>query len=214
MCENRFCRNCKVRKKCRESKKAPCELRQNGRNFCHNEPCIQWRVIPFSPTAESFGVSAQIGSAVVRGGPEARFHEGSAGPVSPGFHPYHGSSRVPQGSKGCRVVRAIKGTAWAKLRQLARACEVLFVWADALTHCLLDRAPEYALPAREPRSCRVVSKARPTWRRGQTLEDLGSHLRKAALTGFKSPVPCARTLRKPAAYCFKRSGQDECGRRD
>ena len=31
----------------------------------------------FSPTAESFGVSAQIGSGVVRGGPEVRFHEGS-----------------------------------------------------------------------------------------------------------------------------------------
>ena len=31
----------------------------------------------FSPTAESFGVSAQIGAGVVRGGPEARFHEGS-----------------------------------------------------------------------------------------------------------------------------------------
>ena len=30
----------------------------------------------FSPTAESFGVSAQ-GSGVVRGGPEVRFHEGS-----------------------------------------------------------------------------------------------------------------------------------------
>ena len=31
----------------------------------------------FPPTAESFGVSAQIGSGVVRGGPEVRFHEGS-----------------------------------------------------------------------------------------------------------------------------------------
>ena len=31
----------------------------------------------FSPTAESFGVSAQIGSGVVRGGPEGRFHKGS-----------------------------------------------------------------------------------------------------------------------------------------
>ena len=30
-----------------------------------------------SPTAESFGVSAQIGSGVVRGGPEVRIHEGS-----------------------------------------------------------------------------------------------------------------------------------------
>ena len=40
--------------------------------------------ICFSPTAESFGVSAQIGSGVVWGGPEVRFHEGS--------------TRVPRGS--------------------------------------------------------------------------------------------------------------------
>ena len=39
----------------------------------------------FPPTAESFGVSAQIGSGVVRGGPEVRFHEGSTR-VPPGFH--------------------------------------------------------------------------------------------------------------------------------
>ena len=39
----------------------------------------------FSPTAESFGVSAQIGSGVVRGGPEVRFHEGSTR-VPRGFH--------------------------------------------------------------------------------------------------------------------------------
>ena len=38
----------------------------------------------FSPTAESFGVSAQIGSGVVWGGPEVRFHKGS--------------TRVPRGS--------------------------------------------------------------------------------------------------------------------
>ena len=38
----------------------------------------------FPPTAESFGVSAQMGSGVVRGGPEVRFH--------------NGSTRVPQGS--------------------------------------------------------------------------------------------------------------------
>ena len=78
----------------------------------------------FSPTAESFGVSAQIGSGVVRGGPEVRFHEGSTR-VPPGFH--QGSTRVPpgfhQGStrappgfhegsarfcEGCGVVRALK----------------------------------------------------------------------------------------------------------
>ena len=33
----------------------------------------------YSPTAESSGVSAQIGSGVVRGGPEVRFHEGRGG---------------------------------------------------------------------------------------------------------------------------------------
>ena len=38
----------------------------------------------FPPTAESFGGSAQIGSGVVRGGPDIRFHQGS--------------TRVPQGS--------------------------------------------------------------------------------------------------------------------
>ena len=46
------------------------------------------KTICFSPTAESFGVSAQIGSGVVRGGPEVRFHEGSTR-VPPG---------VPRGS--------------------------------------------------------------------------------------------------------------------
>ena len=46
----------------------------------------------FSPTAESFGVSAQIGSGVVRGGPEVRLHQGSAR-VPPGFH--EGSTRAP-----------------------------------------------------------------------------------------------------------------------
>ena len=38
----------------------------------------------FTPTAESVGVSARIGSGAVRGGPEVRFHEGS--------------TRVPPGS--------------------------------------------------------------------------------------------------------------------
>ena len=65
------------------------------------------------PTAASFGVSAQIGSGVVQGGPEIRFHQGSTR-VLPGFH--EGSTRVPpgflQGStrfcKGCGAVRALK----------------------------------------------------------------------------------------------------------
>ena len=42
-------------------------------------------ICSFSPTAESFGVSAQICSGVVRGGPEVRFHEGSTR-VPRGFH--------------------------------------------------------------------------------------------------------------------------------
>ena len=60
----------------------------------------------FFPTAESFGVSAHIGSAVVRGKGEVRFHQGSTR-----FH--QGSTKVPpgfhQGStgfcEGCGVVR-------------------------------------------------------------------------------------------------------------
>ena len=49
----------------------------------------------FSPTAESFGVSAHISSGVVQGGPEVRFHEGSTR-VLPGFH--QGFMRVSIGS--------------------------------------------------------------------------------------------------------------------
>ena len=68
----------------------------------------------FPPTAESFGVSAQIGSGVVRGDPELRFYQGStrgSTRVPPGFHQgfhqgstrFHqdstkGSTRVPPGS--------------------------------------------------------------------------------------------------------------------
>ena len=67
----------------------------------------------FTPAAESFGVSAQIGSGVVRGGAEARLQEGSTR-VPPGFH--EGSTRVPRGfhegstrfCEGCGVVRAPK----------------------------------------------------------------------------------------------------------
>ena len=58
--------------------------------------------IYISPTAESFGVSAQLGSGVVRGDPELRFHQGSTKSstksstrVPPGFH--QGSTRVPPG---------------------------------------------------------------------------------------------------------------------
>ena len=46
---------------------------------------ICYVIVCYSPTAESFGVSAQIGSTMVRGGPEVRFHEGSTG-LPRGFH--------------------------------------------------------------------------------------------------------------------------------
>ena len=62
----------------------------------------------YSSTAESFGVSAQIGSGVVRGGPEVRFHEGSTR-VPPGFH--QGSTRVAPGS-----ARAAGGPGWFEVR--------------------------------------------------------------------------------------------------
>ena len=47
------------------------------------------------PNSCKLGVSAQIGSGVVRGGLEVRFHEGATR-VPPGFH--HGSTRIPRGS--------------------------------------------------------------------------------------------------------------------
>ena len=61
----------------------------------------------FSPTAESFGVSAQIGSGVVRGDPELRFHQGStiippSARFPPGFH------QVLQGLRG--------GLGWFEVR--------------------------------------------------------------------------------------------------
>ena len=46
--------------------------------FCFNFIWFSMLFIIFPLTAESFGVSAQIGSGVVRGGPEVRFHHGSA----------------------------------------------------------------------------------------------------------------------------------------
>ena len=56
-----------------------------------------------SPPAESFGVSAQIGSGVVRGGPEVRFHDEGSTRVCAGFQ--EGSTRF---CEGCGVVRALK----------------------------------------------------------------------------------------------------------
>ena len=70
--------------------KAPCRVP-------HGSTSKGLLVLIISPTAESFGVSAQIGSGVVRGGPEVRFYEGSTR-VPLGFH--QGSTRVPRGSAG------------------------------------------------------------------------------------------------------------------
>ena len=65
-------------------KRAPRLLQSVVFFFC--EYWIFSELESFSPTAESFRVSAQIGSGVVRGGPEVRFfHEGSTR-VPPGFH--------------------------------------------------------------------------------------------------------------------------------
>ena len=73
-----------------------------GHRNTEKKPQLTSRTKFFSPTAESFGVSAQIGSGVVRGGPEGRFHEGSTR-VPPGF--YEGSTKF---CEGCGVVRALK----------------------------------------------------------------------------------------------------------
>ena len=75
------------------------------------------RLMFFSPTAESFGVSAQIGSGVVRGDPELRFHQGSPpgfhqGRVPPGFH--QGSTRVPPGFH--QVLQGRGGLGWFEVR--------------------------------------------------------------------------------------------------
>ena len=69
----------------------------------------------FSPTAESFGVSAQIGSGVVWGSPEVRFHEGSR--VARGFY------------EGCGVVRAQKEN-----RMLLGISPELFFGGVGVTH--------------------------------------------------------------------------------
>ena len=80
---------------------------------------------PCSPTAGSFGVSAQIGSGVVRGGPEVRFHKG--------FH--RGFTRVPRGS-----ARAV---AWCDHEEehhmlLGMSPELIFLWVKAVKVCILS----------------------------------------------------------------------------
>ena len=71
-----------------------------GRGHFRRSLVILFHFIP--PTAESFGVSAQISSGVVRSGPEVRFHQGSTS-VPPGIH--EGSTRF---CEGCGVVQALK----------------------------------------------------------------------------------------------------------
>ena len=65
---------------------------------CVSEGAFNKKALTFSPTAESFGVSAQIGSGVVRGGPEVRFHEGSTRVPPDPTKFYEGSTRVPHSS--------------------------------------------------------------------------------------------------------------------
>ena len=71
----------------------------------------------FSPTAESFGVSAQIGSGVVRGGPEVRFHEGST------------RVEVLRGLRGCASTEKSTACCWGyyhlSLRQAKRSTTIL-----------------------------------------------------------------------------------------
>ena len=78
---------------------------QVGQHLLFQPMATRWQIGQFfflPRTAESFGVSAQMGSRVVRGGPEVRFHQGSTR-VPPGFH--QGSTRF---CEGCGVVRALK----------------------------------------------------------------------------------------------------------
>ena len=67
-------------------------------------PCsfvLHWLGSTFlSPTAESFGVSAQIGSELVWGSPEVRFHEGSTR-VPPGFQEVLRGLRGGASTKKC-----------------------------------------------------------------------------------------------------------------
>ena len=74
-------------------------LGQRGSEKANTKPYPRY----FSPIAESCGVSAQIGSGVVRGGHEVRFHQGSTR-VPRGFH--EGSTRF---CEGCGVVRCCWG---------------------------------------------------------------------------------------------------------
>ena len=81
-----------------------------GKGSCFRANLIQTALLGacFSPTTNNFRVSAQIGSPVVRGGPEVKFYEGSTR-VPPG------STRVPQGfhegsprfCEGCGVPHAV-----------------------------------------------------------------------------------------------------------
>ena len=99
-----------------------------------SSPCHTWHHVFcfFSPTAGSFGVSAQIGSGVVRGGPEVRFHEGSTS-VPPVFH--QGSTRVPQGfHEDLRGLRG--GASTKKSTACCWGCHLsLFCFSGCLLFC-------------------------------------------------------------------------------
>ena len=103
----------------------PLPIRENhaerGALFFLDTPDTEWPC--FSPKAESFGVSAQIGS-----GPEVRFHEGSTR-VPPGFH--EGSTRF------CKVLRGLWGGASTKKRTVC--CWLYHL--SLFSFCLAKREP-------------------------------------------------------------------------
>ena len=116
------------------------------RTHTRTDPCGGSMVVSysFSPTAESFGVSAQIDSGVVRGDPEVRFHQGSTR-VPPGFH--EGATRVPP-----KVLRGLRGAASTKKSTACCwGCHLRFFFGGGsgdhfrLTRrfCILEQVPTF-----------------------------------------------------------------------
>ena len=92
----------RYRSACSQAEHALGVLKKRGQDddhtFLSSDVCLRLpSTVLFSPTAESFVVSAQIGSGVVRGDPEVRFHEGP-----------RGSTRVHE------VLRGLRGGASTK----------------------------------------------------------------------------------------------------
>ena len=163
-------------------------------------------VVPFySPTAESFGVSAQIGSGVVRGGPEVRFHEGSTR-VPPGFH--QGSSRVPPGfhegsARFCECCGVVRGGARTKKSTACCwGCHLsLFFWGrrkPLLEQTTENRVPYSDLSAGGPSLgfCQLAS--------GRSYLDVGTTriLTRARFTVLNPMAGCRRSCE---AFTFSAS---------